>query len=137
FLAFTAAELVPGVELVMASVGLAQLLAGADVVFTGEGGVDLQSRAGKVPHPVAALAAAHGVGTVIFGGRIDPAMDPDAEPGVIAYVPIVREVTDLPHALAEGERNLERAAELVTRLLVARGPAKGPAGDVVGGSAEG
>lgn len=117
FLAFTSAELVPGVELVMTSVGLAEQLAGADYVFTGEGSVDRQSKAGKVPHGVAALAAAHGVPTVVFGGRIDPDLDPEDAPGVIAYVPIVRSVTELSTALAEGPRNLELAAELVTRLL--------------------
>lgn len=115
FLAFTGAELVPGVELVSRAIGLAEHIVGADYVFTGEGSVDAQSLAGKVPHGLAALAAAVGVPTVVFAGRVEPGL---SSADVLAYVPISGTVADLPAALAAGEWNLELAAERVTRELV-------------------
>jgi len=118
FLAFARAELVPGVELVGRIVRLAERLAGADYVFTGEGSADSQSLAGKVPHGVAALAASVGVLTVVFAGRVEPGLSSD---DVLAYIPISAAETDLPSALVAGERNLEVAAEAVTRHLVAGG----------------
>lgn len=119
FLAFARAELVPGVELVGRIVRLAERLAGADYVFTGEGSADSQSLAGKVPHGVAALAASVGVLTVVFAGRVEPGLSSD---DVLAYIPISAAETDLPSALVAGERNLELAAEAFTRHLVAGGP---------------
>ncbi len=119
FLATTPAELVPGVELVMRSVRFAEQVVGADYVFTGEGSVDAQSRAGKVPWGVAAAASALGVPTVVFGGRVDAALAAEPDSPVLAYVPIVREVTDLATALQDGPKNLELAAAMVCKLLFA------------------
>lgn len=117
FLAATPAALVPGVELVMRCVDFTARVRGADYVFTGEGSVDAQSRSGKVPWGVALAAAALGVPTVTFAGRVDPALADEADGPALAYVPITRGVTDLPTALAEGPANLEAAAAMVLRLL--------------------
>jgi len=46
----------PGVELVAEAVGLAEAIANADLVITGEGAFDFSSRAGKVPYGVAQVA---------------------------------------------------------------------------------
>jgi len=119
FLATTAAELVPGVELVMRSVRFGEHVTGADYVFTGEGSVDAQSRGGKVPWGVAAAAGALGVPTVIFGGRVEIAMADDTDSAVLAYVPIVREVTDLATALKDGPKNLQLATAMACQLLFA------------------
>lgn len=122
FLAFFAAEVQPGAELVMDAVGLDDHLVGAHVVFTGEGSLDSQSAAGKAPLRVARRAAAAGVPTVVFGGRVDDGLARTPPEGVDAVVPIVRAIGDLPAALAAGEANLEAAAAMTTRLLVMRGP---------------
>ncbi|MBO3128555.1 glycerate kinase [Dermatophilus congolensis] len=117
FLAFTSAELRPGAQLVMDAINIDQHLHNADYVFTGEGSVDTQSMAGKAPMQVAHRAAQAGVPTVVFAGRIEEKIARTPPAGVIATVPIVREATDLPTALAAGEQNLEAAAAMVTRLL--------------------
>ena len=59
------AERRPGVQVVLELVGLAERLAGVDLVITGEGSLDGQSLGGKTPVGVAELARAHGVPTVI------------------------------------------------------------------------
>lgn len=106
-----------GADLVMDAVGLDAHLAAADFVFTGEGSLDSQSAAGKVPVKVAGRAESAGVPAVVFAGRLDPEIEDTPPPGVTAAVPIVRGVTDLPAALIEGPANLERAVAMVCRLL--------------------
>lgn len=116
-LAFGRTTLESGADLVMDAVGLDAHLAGADLVLTGEGSLDAQSAAGKVPVKVAQRAASAGVPALVFAGRLDAEVEADPPPGVVAAVPIVRGVTDLPRALAEGPDNLERATAMVCRLL--------------------
>ena len=122
FAAATDSIMESGVEVVTDAVGLRDRIIGADWVFTGEGGVDRQTASGKAPWGVAQAARAEGVPAIIFGGRIsDDAYDLIGD-AVVAVVPILRHVTDLPTALREGSANLERAAATVTRLLTARTP---------------
>ncbi len=122
FAAATNATMESGVELVRDAVGLQARIAGADWVFTGEGGIDKQTAFGKTPWGVAQAARAEGVPTILFGGRISDDAYELIGDAVVAVVPILRRVTDLPTALRAGSMNLERAAETITRLLTARPP---------------
>ncbi|GAB3190826.1 glycerate kinase [Nesterenkonia suensis] len=63
------AERRPGVEVVMDLVGLESMIAVADLVITGEGSLDTQSLAGKVPIGVASAAARQGVPALAVCGR--------------------------------------------------------------------
>ena len=114
-----------GVELVSDAVGLRDRIAGAHWVFTGEGGIDRQTASGKTPWGVAQAASALGVRSVLFGGRVSDDAYELIGDAVVAVVPILRQVTDLPSALRDGSANLERAAATVTRLLVAGAGAGG------------
>jgi glycerate 2-kinase len=64
------AALTPGSAAVATALNLADAVRGAALVVTGEGAYDEQSAAGKVPHHVAALAAAAGVPVALVAGRI-------------------------------------------------------------------
>jgi len=123
FAAATDATLESGVELVRDAVRLRERIAGADWVFTGEGGIDRQTSSGKTPWGVAQAAQTEGVPAILFGGRISDDAYELIGDAVVAVVPILRQVTDLPTALRDGSLNLERAAATVTRLLTARMPA--------------
>ncbi|GAA3058772.1 MULTISPECIES: glycerate kinase [Actinomycetes] len=68
-LALLGAERRPGVEVVMELVDLEARMAGADLVITGEGSLDTQSLAGKVPVGVARVSARHGIPVVAVCGR--------------------------------------------------------------------
>ncbi len=115
-LAFTNATIRSGADFIMDVVGFDELLSRASLVLTGEGSWDAQSAGGKVPAAVATRAAAHGVPTVIFAGRVQDANTPLPD-GVLAAVPIVDPATDLDTALAEGAHNLEHAvAETLQQL---------------------
>jgi glycerate kinase len=67
--AFLGATLESGVRAVMAAVGFASRLDGADLVVTGEGAFDEQSLGGKVPWAVVREARARTVPAVVLCGR--------------------------------------------------------------------
>ncbi|MFD1506233.1 glycerate kinase [Georgenia yuyongxinii] len=121
FLAFFDARLRPGVDVVMAAARLEERMAGADLVLTGEGGVDAQTLLGKTPFGVARAASRHGVPVIAFAGHVGDGAELLYDNGFAAIVPIVRSVTDLPTALAQGQVNLERAVETVCRVLALSG----------------
>jgi glycerate kinase len=72
-LAALGARIVPGFDLVAAMTGLAERLAGADLVVTGEGHLDPPSFAGKVPGGVLALVAG-GCPVLCIVGHADEAL---------------------------------------------------------------
>ena len=111
----------PGVEIVIDAVGLRDAVRDADWVFTGEGGLDNQTRHGKTPWGVATVAAEFGKPVIAFAGKIgdDAALLLEGPIRFQAIVPIVRSITDLPTALAHGSQNLADAAEVVCRILFA------------------
>ena len=59
-----------GFDRIAAIVGLEEDIAGADLVITGEGRMDGQSKEGKVPYGVAQLAKKHGVPVIAVCGSI-------------------------------------------------------------------
>ena len=59
-----------GVALVAEAVGLAEVLARADLVITGEGAFDFSSRSGKVPYGVAEVASRAVVPCVALAGQV-------------------------------------------------------------------
>ena len=80
-LAAVGASLVPGFDVVADALDLAERVAAADLVVTGEGLLDEQSFSGKAVGGVAALAAAAGVPVVAVVGDADPDVEvpPDVE----------------------------------------------------------
>jgi glycerate kinase len=80
-LAALGARIAPGFELVAELVGLPGLIAGADLVVTGEGHVDPSSFHGKVPGGVLAQAAGHCPVLCVAGGA-DRALLRSPPPGM-------------------------------------------------------
>ncbi|WP_104191961.1 glycerate kinase [Cryobacterium sp. Y82] len=111
------AELVPGSTLVADAVGLAEKIANADLVLTGEGSFDSQSLGGKVAVAVARLAPA-GCPVVVIAGRVAlPAADTAAS-GVTAAFSIAggpATLDDLQQHAAERVR--DTTAHAVTLFL--------------------
>ncbi|MBT2518391.1 glycerate kinase [Streptomyces sp. ISL-90] len=104
------AEMGGGAALVARTVGLADVLQGADLVITGEGRFDGQSEAGKAPTVVAALAGDAGVPTALVAGAIT------AEPrGFAASVALAVIAGGSAPAMAEPLRWLEAAGAELAR----------------------
>ncbi|MEX0684048.1 MAG: glycerate kinase [Dehalococcoidia bacterium] len=69
-IAFLGADIRPGVEVVAAVVGLRERLQGADLVLTGEGRLDGQTRYGKTVAGVARMASDAGVQVIVVPGTL-------------------------------------------------------------------
>lgn len=107
--------LIPGIDLVMKTINLPELLAGAELVFTGEGAMDRQTLNGKTPFGVAQTAKEMGIDCLAFTGHLGDGVE-DLLTTFKAIIPITTNVCTLEEALANAEQNLETAAETVTRL---------------------
>lgn len=111
-----AAELRRGVDWMVAATGLAEQLAGADLVITGEGRMDGQTAFGKVPLGVLAAAQAQGVPVIALAGSVGPDVGELAAHGFCAVFPSVARAADLAEVLAEAEAQLERTAREVAAV---------------------
>ena len=114
---FARARLRRGVELVMERVGLAEALAGANLVITGEGRTDSQSAAGKVCAGVGRLAAAHHVPCVVLSGAVEGSMDALHAQGVTAVLSIAPGPQTLAQALETAADQLARTAGEVAAVF--------------------
>ncbi|MNO13064.1 Glycerate 2-kinase [compost metagenome] len=116
-LIFTQAVLQKGIEMVIEYTGLKDKLAGADIVFTGEGGIDSQTRFGKTPYGVARAAQASGQKVIAVAGYLGEGIDSLYEEGFTAIFGIVPGASGLDKLLAEGPQNVERTCENIARIL--------------------
>lgn len=112
-LAVLGAELRSGIELVLDLVGFHGLLAGADLVVTGEGALDDQTLHGKAPAGVAAAAGRAGVPVVAVCGvnRLDP--DRMRAAGIGAAYALADIEPDLQRCLIDGGPLLEQLGERI------------------------
>ena len=117
-LALLGGRLVPGAEWIAEAAGLAEKVAGADWVVTGEGALDAQTFRGKTPAAVAAAARAAGARVAACCGRIDLGEDELAALGVAAAEASSRPGLGLPESREQAFLWLRTAAKrLANRLL--------------------
>ncbi|MEV4776030.1 glycerate kinase [Microbacterium sp. LWH12-1.2] len=106
------ATLAPGSAEVAQLIGVAEALAGADIVITGEGSFDGQSGDGKVPSFVAGLAEDAGVRAMLAAGRITS----DADTTLFVASASLTDLAGSPAAaLAEPARWLREAGAALAR----------------------
>lgn len=117
-LAFADAKLQSGVDIVIQATHLSSSLKTADLVFTGEGRVDLQTAFGKTPAGVARAAKKYRVPVIAIGGGLS-----DDARGVFNYgidgldSAIVRDMP-LNEALADSQKFITNAAERAMRMIL-------------------
>ena len=116
-MAFAGAKIRLGVEIVIEETGLAEKIAQADYVFTGEGGIDFQTKFGKTPFGVAQVAMRFNKPVIAFAGYVGEGIEELYDEGFTAILGIVDGACDLPTALKNGEKNLERTCENIARAL--------------------
>ena len=113
FLAFTGASLHPGFELLSAFTGLRDALSRCDLVLTGEGSLDEQSRYGKAPLEVALLARDAGIPVVAVAGQITLSPEQLQEYGIVAAVSLLDVVQRPQDAMAQAEKYVAWATRQV------------------------
>ena len=117
-MAFTAASIRSGVELMIEQVQLSEKIAQADYVLTGEGKIDSQTSLGKTPFGVAQLARKFNKPVIAFAGLVGEGIEDLFESGFSQIIGINPPDCPLEEALKNAEMNLEKAvAEIVKNLL--------------------
>lgn len=116
-LTFTRATLRRGIEIVIEYTGLRDKLAEADIVFTGEGGMDFQTKFGKTPYGVAVAAKAAGKPVIAVTGYMGEGIETLYDEGIDAIFGIVPRAAGLDELLAQGSYNVQRTMENIARTL--------------------
>jgi glycerate kinase len=104
----------PGLELVARAVGLADAVAEADLVLTGEGAFDVTSLRGKVVSGVARAAQEEGLACVVLAGQVSVGRRQAAAAGVEAAYSLEEE-TGLERAMSRPAEALATLASRVAR----------------------
>lgn len=121
-LAFTNAQMQHGVDLVIAATKLRNKASGADFVFTGEGGIDFQTKFGKTPYGVAQAckSVAPNAPVIVLAGNIGKGVESLYTADAIdAIFSTPAGAKSLEQALADAENDIAQTAENVARLIKA------------------
>ncbi|MEK6455749.1 glycerate kinase [Caldifermentibacillus hisashii] len=118
-LAFTNATMKKGIEIVIEYTNLKEKLRHADYCFTGEGGIDFQTKFGKTPYGVAKVAKSvnPNMKVIALAGYIGKDVEVLYEEGFDAIFGVVPGAAELSTLLKQGSKNVARTAESVARLL--------------------
>ncbi|ELY3084791.1 glycerate kinase [Klebsiella aerogenes] len=119
--AFCGANLRPGIEIVTDALGLAELVADADLVITGEGRIDSQTIHGKVPVGVAKVAKRFNVPVIGIAGSLTADVGVVHQHGLDAVFSVLYTVCTLEEALANAAANVRMTARNVAAVLQMRG----------------
>ena len=116
-LAVLQATLKPGIDIVMDAVKLADKMAGASFVITGEGRIDGQTAQGKTPVGVARIAKQFDLPVIALAGSVGEGVRAVYDCGIDALFPVVQGVVPLKEALANGGDNLRSTARNLALTL--------------------
>ncbi|GFN33992.1 glycerate kinase family protein [Paenibacillus xylaniclasticus] len=118
-MAFTNSRMKKGVDIVIEYTGLEHKMKDVDYCFTGEGGIDIQTKFGKTPYGVAQVARRTNkqIKVIALAGCIGKNVEDLYEEGFDAIFGIVPGAANLEDLLVQGKDNVARTAESVARLL--------------------
>ena len=114
---FLSAELKKGIDIVIEYSKFEEKVQGADLVITGEGSIDSQTRFGKTPYGVAKVAKKYNIPVIALSGNVGKDIDVLYDYGFNAIFPILPRVQTLEEALSQGKENLEKTSENIARLI--------------------
>ncbi len=115
--AFTPAQLRPGIEIVLEAVNFGEIIAGADLIITGEGKIDGQSLRGKVPVGIADRAKDSGVPVIAIVGDVGDGLEAIYQRGITAVFSINRVAVPFAEARLRAKEDLVATSESIARLL--------------------
>ena len=115
--AFCGAQLRPGIEIVTDALQLAERVADADLVISGEGRIDSQTIHGKVPVGVARVAKRFNVPVIGFAGSLTADVGVVHQHGLDAVFSVLYTICTLDEALANAAANLRMTARTVAAVL--------------------
>src|SRR5690606_1137165 len=116
-MAFASAQIQSGAELIIKETNLAEKIAQADYVFTGEGSIDFQTQFGKTPFGVAQLARQFNKPVIAFAGLVGEGIEDLFESGFSQIIGINPPDCPLEEALKNAGKNLADSVEKVMLSL--------------------
>jgi glycerate 2-kinase len=118
-LAFTNATMKKGIEIVIEYTNLKEKLQNMDYCFTGEGGIDFQTKFGKAPYGVAQAAKSvnSSIKVIALAGYVGQDVEALYDEGFDAIFGIVPGAADIDILLVKGKENVSRTSESIARLL--------------------
>jgi glycerate kinase len=116
-MAFLGAKLVKGFEMVADSVDLEEAILKSDLVITGEGRLDGQTRFGKTPFGVAQMSKKHGIPVIGIAGSVEEEARGLLDHGFDVIMPIQEKPVELSWAIENAEGLIERTGERIARLI--------------------
>ena len=117
-MAFAHTNIQSGASLVIEQTKLAEKIAKADYVFTGEGSIDFQTKFGKTPWAVAQVAKRLNKPVYVFAGRVGDDIESLFDEGFTQIISINESNCDLETALKNAEKNLEKAVSFTFKNIV-------------------
>ncbi len=109
-LGFLDGEFSRGVDLVIETTGLEKDIREADLVITGEGKIDGQTRFGKTPYGVAQVAKKYGVPVIALCGVVGDGSETLFDCGFLEMYGLVREGVSVEYAMTHGPTLLKELA---------------------------
>ncbi|MDT8715144.1 glycerate kinase [Clostridium sp. 19966] len=114
--AFLDGKLKKGIDMVIEYSDLENKVKDADMVWTGEGSIDFQTKFGKTPFGVASIAKKYNKPVIALAGRIGNDIE-ELYDEIDAIFGIMQGVTSLEEALENGKENIEKTSENIIRLM--------------------
>jgi glycerate kinase len=115
--AFCGATLRPGIQIVTEALQLAEKVADATLVITGEGRIDSQTVHGKVPVGVAKVAKRFNIPVIAIAGSLTEDVEVVHQHGLDAIFSVLSQPGTLEDALAGAKENVRRTARNVAAVF--------------------
>jgi len=116
-MAFLDASLNSGIDIMLDVVNFKKEVCDSDIVITGEGRIDGQSKDGKVISGLAPICKKAGVPLYAFTGSVIEPIEELYDAGLTAVFPIIKNPDELPVVLDNSKETLKNTVGSVVRLM--------------------
>ncbi len=117
-LAFFDAKLETGIDLILQTLHLEDYIKGSDLVFTGEGKIDVQTLHGKTIVGIARIAKRNKVPVIAIAGKLGEGIEPLYDLGIQAVYSIIDQPMELTDALQNADKLIQNLVENIMRTLL-------------------
>ena len=114
---FFNAKMKKGIDLVIEYSGLEEKVKDFDIVLTGEGSIDFQTKFDKTPIGVSTISKKYNKPVIAFSGKVGQEIDELYDLGIKSVIGIVPGIVTIEEALKNGVKNLEISVENIFRIL--------------------
>jgi glycerate kinase len=115
-IAFLNAKSRPGIEIVMELSNYEEKVKNADLILTGEGSTDFQTKFGKVPYGVAQVAKKYNKPVICISGSLLSGYEDLYDFGITAMLSIINRPMELSEAMVKGTELLEKTTKNAVKI---------------------